>query len=60
MNVDEIKETLDEITSILNHLQSFTSCTHVKDAIPLLKIKLNIVKEYAHESNSRELLGKDY
>ena len=60
MNVNEINETLDEITSILNHLQSFTSCTHVKDAIPLLKIKLKIVKEYSYESHRGELLGKDY
>ncbi len=60
MNVEKINKTLDEITTILNHLQSFTSCVHVKNAIPLLKIKLNIVKEYAHESNSRELFGKDY
>ena len=60
MNVNEINEILDDITSILNHLQDFTSCPHVKDALPLLKIKYDKIKEYAYESKHRELFAKDY
>ena len=60
MNVNEINEILDDITSILNHLQDFTSCPHVKDAIPLLKIKYDKIKEYVHESRDQRLFAKDY
>ena len=32
----QIQTEIDDITSILNHVESFTSCPHVKDAVPLL------------------------
>ena len=44
-----IQAEIEDITSILNHVESFTSCPHVKDAVPLLKIKYNRVKEYIDE-----------
>ena len=56
----QIQAEIEDITSILNHVESFTSCPHVKDAIPLLKIKYNRVKEYIDESYNREVFGKDY
>lgn len=56
----QIQTEIEDITSILNHVESFTSCPHVKDAVPLLKIKYNRVKEYINESHNRELFGKDY
>ena len=55
-----IQSEIEDITSILNHVESFTSCPHVKDAVPLLKIKYNRVKEYIDESYNREVFGKDY
>ena len=55
-----IQTEIDDITSILNHVESFTSCPHVKDAVPLLKIKYNRVKEYINDSHNREIFGKDY
>lgn len=55
-----IQAEIEDITSILNHVESFTSCPHVKDAVPLLKIKYNRVKEYIDESYNREVFGKDY
>lgn len=55
-----IQTEIEDITSILNHVESFTSCPHVKDAVPLLKIKYNRIKEYINDSYNRELLGKDY
>tara|TARA_R100000353_G_scaffold174370_1_gene142214 strand:+ start:773 stop:952 length:180 start_codon:yes stop_codon:yes gene_type:complete len=56
----QIQAEIEDITSILNHVESFTSCPHVKDAVPLLKIKYNRVKEYIDESYNREVFGKDY
>ena len=56
----QIQSEIEDITSILNHMESFTSCPHVKDAIPLLKIKYNLIKEYINDSYYRELFSKDY